>query len=72
MKKDRWSGRSGTYRFALKIFGPAQLSPHNQATPVTKADEDRETDLQHTLERVQRADGTSYVVTRQPPSTPEH
>ncbi|PWD49429.1 hypothetical protein C8046_00535 [Serinibacter arcticus] len=60
----RWSGRSGTYRFALRVFGPAQLRPHGDVTPVTEADEARETQLHETLERVQRADGSWYVVTR--------
>jgi len=64
MTRRRWRGESGTYRFALRIFGPAQLRPHDAVTPVTEADEARETQLHETLERVQRPDGSSYVVTR--------
>lgn len=64
VRRSRWSGQSGTYRFALRIFGPAQLSPHDAVTPVTEADEAREAVLQDSLERVQRPDGSWYVVTR--------
>lgn len=60
----RWRGESGTYRFALKIFGPAQLSPHHRATPTTAEDVAREEQLQSSLERVQRPDGSWYLVTR--------
>ena len=64
MSKARWSGGSRTYRFALRIFGPAQLRPHTAVTPVTEAEKARDTALKASLERVQRSDGSWYVVTR--------
>lgn len=71
MARRRWSGQSRTYRFALRIFGPAQLRPHGAVTPVTSADEARETQLHETLERVRRPDGSSYVVTRRGDDPPD-
>ncbi|TNU76178.1 hypothetical protein FH969_04385 [Miniimonas arenae] len=61
----RWSGQSRLYRMARRFFGPAQLSRHDLATPVTDVERDRERRLQSTLERVERPDGSSYVVRRE-------
>ena len=59
-----WTGKSKLYRFSLRIFGPAQLNAQWEASKTSPEAVQREGGLQQSWERVERPDGSTYLVAR--------
>ena len=59
-----WTGKSKLYRFSLLSFGPALLNAHVEATQTSPEAVQREGGLQQTWERVERSDGSTYLVAK--------